>query len=74
VIINRDGIGDNRVETYLKNKPYPILMKIPYQNEIARGLAAGKILIDFIPTYRQKFINLFQQITTILESKVEGTC
>jgi MinD superfamily P-loop ATPase len=74
VIINRDGIGDNRVETYLKNKPYPILMKIPYQNEIARGLAAGKILIDFIPTYRQKFFNLFQQITTILESKVEGPC
>jgi len=74
VIINRDGIGDNRVETYLKNKPYPILMKIPYQNEIASGLAAGEILVNFMPFYNQKFIDLYHQIKSILDYKVEETC
>jgi len=74
VIINRDGIGDNRVETYLKNQPYPILMKIPYQNQIASGLAAGGILVNFMPIYQQKFIDLYHQIKSILESKIEETC
>ncbi len=74
VIINRDGIGDNSIEAYLQDKPYPILMKIPYQNEIATGLATGNILIEFFPTYRQKFIDLFENIRSILDSKVEEEC
>ena len=72
VIINRDGIGDKCVEHYLRNSSYPILMKIPYQNEIARELAAGKILVNFMPSYRQRFIDLFQKIQIILSSEVEG--
>lgn len=74
VIINRDGIGDHSVETYLKDKPYPILMKIPYRSEIAVGLASGGILVNFMPIYQQKFCDLYLQILTILDSKIEEMC
>jgi len=74
VIINRDGIGDNSVESYLENQPYPILMKIPYQSEIAHGLAAGKVLVDFLPEFQQKFCDLYQQIQEILDINGDELC
>jgi MinD superfamily P-loop ATPase len=64
IIINRDGIGDNRVEIFLTQTPYPILMKIPYQNEIATGLASGRLLTDIFPVYQKHFRQLHQQIMT----------
>ena len=66
VIINRDGIGDKTMETYLENKPYPILMRIPYQEKIARGLASGILLLDIIPNYRSAFLDMFLAITADL--------
>jgi MinD superfamily P-loop ATPase len=63
IIINRDGIGDNRVEDFINQTPYPILMKIPYQSEIAAGLASGRLLTEIFPTYRVHFGQLYQQIT-----------
>jgi len=60
VIINRDGIGDENVEKYLNRTDYPILMKIPYENRIAFGLAKGHILSEFMPVYKARFKKLFQ--------------
>lgn len=66
VIINRDGIGDRSVEAYLSGTPYPVLMKIPYQNRIAAGLAKGQILTDIIPGMKEEFRNLYGQILALL--------
>lgn len=63
VIINRDGIGDSAVEDFLSKNGYPILMKIPYQENIAEGLASGKLLIDIIPGFKDAFLNLYEMIT-----------
>jgi MinD superfamily P-loop ATPase len=68
IIINRDGIGDNRVEHFIKYTPYPLLMKIPYHNEIAVGLASGKLLTEIFPTFRTGFIHLYQQIMAQLST------
>ena len=62
VIVNRDGIGDFQVEDFLDQTSYPVMMKIPYQAEIAVGLAKGKILTDFFPQYQDKFLKLYQDI------------
>ncbi len=65
VIINRDGIGDDSVETFVKESPYRILMKIPYKKKIAIGLASGKLLIDIIPEFRNAFLKMFSMIKTV---------
>jgi MinD superfamily P-loop ATPase len=67
-IINRDGIGDDRVEQFLIQNHLPILMRIPYLRSLAKGIAAGKTLVDLMPEYR---IQLQQVYTTILE-RVRG--
>jgi MinD superfamily P-loop ATPase len=70
VIINRDGIGDSCVEDYLSDKPYPILMKIPYQEDIAEGLAAGELLINILPEISENFLDLFRRIQSSVARKV----
>jgi MinD superfamily P-loop ATPase len=65
VIINRDGIGDTDVEDYLAEQAIPILMKIPYKENIAEGLAAGQLLTEIMPSYRKKFLRMFLQIKRI---------
>jgi MinD superfamily P-loop ATPase len=62
VIVNRDGIGDEQVELFLSQTPYPILMRIPYDNEIAVGLAEGRVLTDFKPGYQQASIRIYEFI------------
>jgi len=69
VIINRDGIGDRSIETYLSGTPYPVLMKIPYQNKIAAGLAKGKLLTDIIPGIQEQFRSIYEQILVLLAEK-----
>jgi len=62
VIINRDGIGNQQLESYLEGTPYPILMKIPYDSEIALGLASGNVLTEFMPQYQSEFRSLHRSI------------
>jgi MinD superfamily P-loop ATPase len=62
VIINRDGIGDSSVEAYLSETAFPILMKIPYQERIAVGLASGKLLIDIVPEFRKALLDMYAAI------------
>lgn len=66
VIINRDGIGDSSVDDFLDETSIPILMRIPYQPEIAKRLAAGQILTDFMPTFQQKFEDLLENIEEMI--------
>lgn len=62
VIINRDGIGDNAVETYCTAVKLPILLRIPFDRQIAEGVSAGKTLIDIYPEYSALFQQLVNQI------------
>jgi MinD superfamily P-loop ATPase len=74
VIINRLGIGDKAVETFLTQTSIPIMMKIPYQREIAFGLASGKVLSDFMPVYRRRFRALFRKIEEHMKTCAGEPC
>lgn len=62
IIINRVGIGDDRVEKFINQTSLPVLMRIPYQKEIATGLGSGQLLTEIFPNYRSKFIRLYADI------------
>jgi MinD superfamily P-loop ATPase len=49
VILNRDGIGDNRVEHYCRDAGLPVLLRIPFSRATAEGLARGHPLTDLQP-------------------------
>jgi MinD superfamily P-loop ATPase len=69
VVINRDGIGDNRVDDYCQESGLPVLMRIPFAHDIAHGIAQGQTLIDIQPEYRGQFLDLYRRMA---EAAIRG--
>jgi MinD superfamily P-loop ATPase len=69
VIINRDGIGDDGVDEFCQSTDLPILMRIPFDREIARNIAQGKTLLDNYPDYIEGFRNLYEQVEEMAYKK-----
>jgi len=72
VIINRDGIGDDRVERYCEEEGIPIVLKIPFDREIAQFYSRGVSLVDVLPEWRERFISLYGMLTAGLVSDIPG--
>ncbi len=62
VVINRDGIGDDAIDTYCAVQNLPILLRIPLERRIAEALASGQTLVDAAPEYRTLFKDLLERI------------
>ncbi|MGM0365339.1 MAG: (4Fe-4S)-binding protein [Actinomycetota bacterium] len=62
VIINRDGIGDGKVEKYCLDNNVKILAKIPNDAQIAKHYSRGESIIDYDESYREKFENIVKEI------------
>jgi MinD superfamily P-loop ATPase len=63
VLINRDGIGDGGVDQFCRNEGIDIVMRIPYDREIARFYAEGVSLLGGFPRYRAEFAALLETVT-----------
>ena len=62
VIINRDGIGDKKVEVYCQNENIPILLKIPERRKIAHLYSKGIALVSESYEWHEMFGQVFNQI------------
>jgi MinD superfamily P-loop ATPase len=64
VVMNRADIGDEGVQQFCRKEGIPILMEIPMDRRIAEAYSRGIPLIEELPRYREKFLNLFEDIKT----------
>jgi MinD superfamily P-loop ATPase len=62
VIINCDGIGDNKVEQYCQNEKITILMKIPHDKGIAELYSKGIPFVTRLSFWYSEFEALFNRI------------
>jgi MinD superfamily P-loop ATPase len=62
VVINRDGIGDRRVEEFCELEGLPILLRIPFEQAIAEGIAQGRSLVEIQPDYGHHFRQVYDQV------------
>ena len=67
VIINRDGIGDGRVEQFCQTEQIPVLLKIPEQQKIAFLYSKGIPLVNEAQEWQEMFSKVFHR----LEEKVK---
>jgi MinD superfamily P-loop ATPase len=65
VVINRDGIGDDGVERYCRAERIPVLMRIPLDQRIAEAYAEGRLVVEALPEYRQRFAELYQRVVEV---------
>jgi len=65
VIINRNGIGDQRVDDFCQHVGLPVLLHIPMDRAIAVGIAQGIPLTTLKPDYRPLFRQLLLTIAGV---------
>ncbi|HAQ65578.1 MAG TPA: (4Fe-4S)-binding protein [Bacteroidales bacterium] len=68
VIVNRANLGDDEVYKYLQKGGIPLLMEIPMDREIARVYSEGRMLVDEIPEFQTKFIQLYNTIAQLCKT------
>lgn len=57
VVVNKAGLGDDRVERYLEEQGIALLGRIPHSMEAAQACAAGRLLVEM-----DEFKNVFRQL------------
>ena len=62
VVINRIGVGDDRVHRYCATESISILLEIPDDRRIAEAYSRGELIVDVLPDYRAHFAQLWQAI------------
>jgi MinD superfamily P-loop ATPase len=67
VVVNRAGIGDNKVYQYCEEENIPILMEIPYQRKIAELYSRGIPFSLEKPEWKEKFQALYSEIQRLVE-------
>jgi MinD superfamily P-loop ATPase len=67
VIVNRSGIGDDRVSRYCSGEDIPLLLEIPESMEIAMAYSKGIPFTEVMPEWKGRFRDLYKDI----EERVE---
>ena len=62
LVINRSDVGDGEVKAYAQKENLPVLMEIPFDRRIAEAYSRGQMIIDIMPEWRNKFLELYDQI------------
>lgn len=71
VIINRDGMGDNRAVEYLRQHDIPLLGTIPHSTQAAQAVSSGNLLIDAVDAMEQRFAELL--LTILHHARISST-
>lgn len=68
VVINRLSLGDEdgKVRDFCAAEEIPVLMTIPFDRKIAEAYSRGQTILEAFPAYREKFLELFENIRKLL--------
>jgi len=62
VIINRSGLGNNKVQEYLDQEGIPLLLEIPFKREIAGLYSRGKLVSESDPFFSNQLLTIAENI------------
>jgi MinD superfamily P-loop ATPase len=68
VIINRDGIGDNKVDLFCQQNEIPILLRIPHDTNIAHWYSNGEPFVVHRPEMKKTFLQVLEHISLEVQS------
>jgi MinD superfamily P-loop ATPase len=62
LVINRADMGDDQVMAYAKEEEVPVLMEIPFDRRIAEVYSMGEVLVEVMPEWKGRFLDLYDRI------------
>ena len=66
VVINRVGIGDDRVNRFCKEEGIPVLLEIPESREIAEAYSEGIPFTEVLAEWKDSFRDLYSHIEELV--------
>jgi MinD superfamily P-loop ATPase len=63
VVINRDGIGDDRVDEFCRSNGLPVIGRIPDDRAVAEGYSRGEIPLNGVTRFREALDELALRLT-----------
>jgi len=70
VVVNRVGMGDDRVHVFCKEQNIPVLLEIPDDRRIAEAYSRGELIVNALPEYRGLFLSLIAKIMNLKNSGI----
>jgi MinD superfamily P-loop ATPase len=67
LIINRSDMGDDRAREYARKEGLPVLLEIPFDRRIAEAYSRGELLVETIPEWKEKFLQLYDRIREFVD-------
>ena len=67
LIINRSDMGDDKVKAYAEKETLPVLMEIPFDRRIAEAYSRGEVLVEVMPEWKEKFLDLYHCIDKMVK-------
>jgi len=64
VVINRCDVGDDQVIRYCQRQDIEVILEIPNDRLVAEAYSQGFKIIDALPSYEEKFLQLYEKIST----------
>lgn len=65
LVINRADVGDDQVKAYAEQESLPIMMEIPFDRDIAEAYSRGELIVECMPEWKERFIDLYRSIEDI---------
>lgn len=69
VVVNRSGIGDDRVQAFCAREEIPVLLEIPDDRRIAEAYSRGEMIVEALPEYRKHFERLLRNVQALDRKK-----
>ncbi len=69
LVINRSDVGNEDVRIYAEQEGIPILLEIVFDRRIAEAYSKGKMMVEEIPGWKEKFLELYHLIEKIAGGK-----
>ncbi len=70
VLVNRDGIGDDRIKKYCREEGLNLLPGLPFRRDVAEAISRGEMIIDTIPEMKMAFSNLLDEVLALAEEAI----
>ncbi len=62
VVVNRSDLGNEDTDRYCEKENIPVLMRIPFKQEIASAYSKGTPIVEAFPEYKKEFKGIFTRI------------
>jgi MinD superfamily P-loop ATPase len=67
LVINRSDMGDEKVKEFAGEQSLPVLMEIPFDRAIAEAYSRGELIVEKMPDWKNRFIELYSSIDHIIK-------